>query len=29
LDEVVNPEDRMGRIYRKTKEGEKVSKQID
>ena len=29
LVEVVNPEDRTGRIYRRTKEGEKVSKQIN
>ena len=28
LVEVVNPEDRTRRIYRRTKEGEKVSKQI-
>jgi len=28
LVEVINPEDRTGRIYRRTKEGEKVSKQI-
>jgi DNA-binding transcriptional ArsR family regulator len=28
LVEVVNPEDRTGRIYRRTKEGERVSKQI-
>jgi len=28
LVEVINPEDRTGRIYRKTKEGEKVSRQI-
>jgi DNA-binding transcriptional ArsR family regulator len=29
LVEVVNPEDRTGRIYRRTKEGERVSKQIN
>jgi DNA-binding transcriptional ArsR family regulator len=28
LVEVVNPEDRTGRIYRRTKEGERVSKEI-
>lgn len=28
LVEVINPEERTGRIYRRTKEGEKVSKQI-
>ena len=28
LVEVVNPKERTGRIYRKTKEGEKVSKEI-
>ena len=28
LVEVVNPEDRTGRIYRRTKEGEKVAKQV-
>ena len=28
LVEVVNPKERTGRIYRRTKEGEKVSKQI-
>ena len=29
LVEVVNPKERTGRIYRRTKEGEKVSKEID
>ena len=29
LVEVINPLDRTGRIYRRTKEGKKVSKQID
>jgi len=29
LVEVVNPEERTGRIYRRTKEGEKVSRQLD
>ncbi len=29
LVEVINPRDRTGRIYRRTKEGEKISKQID
>ena len=28
LVEVVNPEDRTGRIYRRTKEGEKVVKEL-
>jgi len=28
LVEVVNPEDRTGRIYKRTKEGEKVSKEL-
>lgn len=28
LVEVVNPEDRTGRIYRRTKEGEKVAKEL-
>lgn len=28
LVEVVNPKERTGRIYRRTKEGEKVSKEI-
>lgn len=28
LVEVVNPKDRTGRIYRKTKEGEKVAKKL-
>ena len=28
LVEVVNPEDRTGRIYRRTKEGEKVAKAL-
>ena len=28
LVEVVNPEDRTGRIYRKTKEGEKIAKKL-
>ena len=29
LVEVVNPKERTGRIYRRTKEGEKVSKEIN
>jgi len=28
LVEIVNPEDRTGRIYRRTKEGEKVAKEL-
>jgi len=28
LVEVVNPEDRTGRIYRRTKEGEKIAKKL-
>lgn len=28
LVEVVNPEDRTGRIYKRTKEGEKVAKEL-
>lgn len=29
LVEVVNPEERTGRIYRRTKEGEKVAKELE
>lgn len=29
LVEIVNPEDRTGRIYRRTKEGEKVAKELN
>ena len=28
LVEVINPEDRTGRIYKRTKEGEKVAKEL-
>ena len=29
LVEVINPEERTGRIYRKTKEGEKIAKELN